>query len=537
MKTPFGYYPVIFLFVLLFGAVTTVSAADPVVTVSCNESFNFNGLVVSEISVVDLADPEVTWIGLESTSGSDLKTITCPQVRYVTRDYPGGTLEVEGCTITAAQVGQVDWSGYNAHAVYTEAVIPTISATVPGETGNVLLVRIPPEVSEVSGPDDIETLFAATDRVYLYTEDGIAFVNPQTDELVLWGGFAIGADPNDFGALLTNSEVDLDNFSTDPNVAKGMGDAHSNTIPPQGEYLCLLFRYDADNSAMTILGSAPIVVMDTDRALTWNGGEPPQTYADGGDVALGFEGGDAIEGLAYIIFKEDAVFDAEVGVDVENLMALRDHPMITQSCFFDFLMQEVPGHSYEDSPVMLRLVVDGETQSPDDLNTVVPISTGYGVAGADMGSEVIVSAEALGGLMAGTYQVILYGTSEDGSVVAVDQTKFMIGSNAEPRKYSSGSDDGNWPSSTTSEKKSVGANEGPAVIETMAPKSDNDGAKNPGGSAAVKDVRIGEGYQEADESSGPDGNAGGVPAVIGYAVLGLIALAGVGIVLSRGRFR
>ncbi|QYZ77931.1 hypothetical protein E2N92_00065 [Methanofollis formosanus] len=537
MKTPFGYYPVIFLLVLLFGAVTIVSAADPVVTVSCNDSFSFNGLVVSEISVVDLADPEVTWIGLESTSGCDLKMLTCPQVRYITRDCPSGTFEVDGCTVTATEVGEVDWSGYNVHAVYKEAVIPTISAKVPGETGNVLLLRIPPEVSEVGGPEDFEALFAATDRIYLYTEDGIVFVNPQTNEFVLWGGFAIGSDPNDFGTILTNSEVDLDNFSADPTVAKSMGDAHSNTVPSPGEYLCLIFRYEQENSAMKILGSAPVVVMDTDRAITWNGGAPPQIYTDGGDVALGFEEGNAIEGLAYIIFKEDAVFDAEMGINIENLMALQDHPMITQTCFLDFLMQEVPGHSYEDSPVMFSLIVDGETQGPDDLNTFVPISTGYGVAGAEMGSEVIVPAEALGGLKAGTYQVILYGTGENGSVVAVDQTEFTIGSNAEPRKYSSDSEGGEWSSSTSSEEKSTEANEGAAGIETLVPKSGGDGVKTPGGSTALKDVRIGEGYSEIGGPDGSDENAGNVPAILGYAALGLIALAGIGIVLSRGRFR
>ncbi|QSZ66219.1 hypothetical protein RJ40_01250 [Methanofollis aquaemaris] len=538
MKTLFGYYSVIFLFVLLFGAVTIVSAADPVVTVSCDDSFDFNGLVVSEISVIDLADPDLTWIGLGSTTGNDVKTLTCPQVRYITRDCPGGTFEVDGCTVTVAEVGQADWSGNNAHTVYKEAVIPTISTKVPGETGNVLLLRCPPETPEVESPDDYDALFGATDLIYLYTENGIVYVNPQTNEFVLWGGFnGIGYDPDNFGTTLMNTQVDLSKFSVDPNVAKSMGDAHPDTVPPPGEYLCLLFRYDQDTSAMTILGSAPVVVMHKDRAITWNGGASPQTYTDGGDVALSFDDGDAIEGLTYLIFKEDAVFDAEMGVNIENLMDLKDHPMVTQTSVFDVLMQQTPGHSYEDCPVMFSLIIDGETQAPDDVDAVIPISTGYGISGVGTGSEVTVPAEALAGLKAGTYQVILCGTGENGSVIAVDQTEFTIGStDAQPRSYSSDSDGGDW-SASSSDEKSAGANERPAEIETLAPKSGGEGTKNPGGSVAIRDVRIGEGFPSDEESAGPDGNAGNMPAVVGYVALGLIALAGIGIVLSRGRFK
>jgi hypothetical protein len=167
--------------------------------------------------------------------------------------------------------------------------------------------------------------------------------------------------------------------------------------------------------------------MDTDRGLTWNGSATPGVWQSG-DAALSFEGGDDVAGCAYLIVRKNAVFDAEMRVNGENLKALKDHPTITVSCLFDFLKQQVPGHTYANSPIQVSLIVDGEAQAPGDLNSVIPISTGYGIAGAGSGAEVTVPASALAGLDDGTYLVILLGLGGDGTVVALDQKEVVIGS-------------------------------------------------------------------------------------------------------------
>ncbi|MDD3621026.1 MAG: hypothetical protein PHQ81_01305 [Methanofollis sp.] len=528
MKSFIGYGLVLFLLTLLFGTVATVSAADPVVIISSNESFEYNGLEVSEVSFIDLIDPEVTWTTLESTDECDQKVLTFPEIRYIFRDCPDTTIEVDGYTVTSRNVPQVDLTGMNAHPVYIKSVIPSISTVIPGETGNVVLVKTPSEVPDTTNTS-YEDLFAATDTMYLYTNEGIIYVNPQTNKYVLWGSFdGIGYDPNDFGTTLMNTQVDLSNFSVDPALARDLGEAYPETTPAAGEYLCFIFGYDPTTMAMKILGVTPVSIMDKDYALTWNGGEVPATYT-GNDVTLGFENGESLDGVVYFIFRKDTVFDAELMFDAENVMAMKDHPSITPTCLIDFLMQEVPGHTMAESPAEITLTADGDTMGPEDLEAVIPISTGYGISGVGEGQDVTVPVSAFSGLMEGTYIVMLCGASEDGSVIAVDQKEVTIGANSQPRRsYDSGGSD-SWLSSS----KRADSNEEVAEIETIVPKSD-DGVKNPGGSAAIKDVRVGEGYPENTGSAEPAGN---LPAVLGYAAIGLIALLGIGIVLSRGRFR
>ena len=86
------------------------------------------------------------------------------------------------------------------------------------------------------------------------------------------------------------------------------------------------------------------------------------------------------------------------------------------------------GHTYANSRIEVEPSVDGAAQAPDDINSVIPISTGYGIAGAEVGGQVTVSAAALSALGDGTYSVILLGIGGDGSVVALDQKEVAIGS-------------------------------------------------------------------------------------------------------------
>ena len=91
---------------------------------------------------------------------------------------------------------------------------------------------------------------------------------------------------------------------------------------------------------------------------------------------------------AYLIVRKNAVFDAEMSVNSENLKALKNHPTITVSCLFDFLKQQVPGHTYANSPIEVALIVDGAAQAPDASTPVSSdINPATGFAVADIGAQ------------------------------------------------------------------------------------------------------------------------------------------------------
>ncbi|WP_130646986.1 hypothetical protein [Methanofollis fontis] len=527
-----------------------VSATSPVVTVSSDQTFSYKGVEVSTIAVIDLLDPSITDVELSATGEDSLKSILGPSIRYIIRDYPTRTINLDGATISVNEVGDVDWSGMNTYHVYTSPVIPTIMADVPGESGNIMLIRCPHSMDS-SNLMDLNGLMAATDSLYMYTDDGIIHIDPQTNTYTLWGGFDPGDyNPDDFGATLAATEVDLDAFVGDASLGEMMGTVYPQTLPEAGEYVCYIMRYEPETSTIVILGMAPVIIMDGDRSLTWNGSTDPGTW-DEGDAMLGFEGGNNLVACAYLIVKENAVFDCVMSINEDNLAALKDHPMPTVSCLIDFLKQQVPGHTYAESPIIISLIVDGEEQTPGDLNSMIPISTGYGVAGADTGNEVVVPASVLGGLNDGTYLVILLGVGASGDVVALDQAVVGIGSTTviddeqSATVANEGGDDPYWSRIGGGEKGLITIDDGASLAEIEGSDSSDEngaGTVTATGAASVRDIN---GGTEAAAAAGaapadtviPSDAGGSSSAAVGYTLVGLIVLGAAGLTLNRYRFR
>ncbi|MBP2145046.1 hypothetical protein J2129_000500 [Methanofollis sp. W23] len=525
MKSFIRYRQALFLLALLFWTVPAALAADPVVLITCSEPLECNGLEVSEVSFLDLIDPAVTRTMLDSTTGDDQKVLACPAVRAVSRDFPDATIRGERYTVTTRSVPGVDWTGVQTYPVYRRSVVPSVSTAIPGKTGNVVLMRIPPEVQ---GTPTYEALFAGTDTMYLYAPRGIVYINPRSGEYISWGEFnGTGYDPCDSAATMANTRVDLGRFSVDPARARAMGEAHPGTLPPPGEYLWCAFRYDQETCAMEVLGMTPVFVMDQDRAMTWNGGDVPATYA-GGNVTLGFEDGESLDGMVYFIFRKDTSYEAEMRVDCKTIMAMIDHPRVFPVSLIDFLIQKVPGDGVEERPVRCTLRADGAAKGGGDSGAVLPVSAGYGTSGVGEGQEVTVPASALSGLTEGIYIVTLCGAGRDGAVFAFDQEEIAVGANARPGRSHDGGGSSDW----SGPSKRVGPCEEMIEIQTMAPKSSEGEVKNPGGAAAVKEIGVWE-----DSSKDPAEPAGKLPAVLGYLTVLLIALLGIGIAFGRKRFR
>lgn len=559
MKITSGYsvasIRIMLLLVLICGMITFVSAATPVITVSGDQSFTYKGVEVQGIDVLDLLDPSVSHVDLAATGENDLKSIAGPEIRYIKRDYPASTITIKGFTISVNEVGEVDRSGLNTYHLYSTPVIPTINADVPGETGNILLIKVP-DIPDADNLMDLKSLLTSTDAMYMYTDGGIIHCNPQTNSYTLWGSVNPGDyNPSNFAKTLKATEVGLDAYTGDAALAQMMGAVYPETIPEAGEYACYIFRYDPDAKKIVVLGMAAVIVMDSDRSLTWNGSTTPGVWEDGGDAALSFEGGNNVAACAYLIVRKNAVFDAEMSVNTENLGALKNHPTITVSCIFDFLKQQVPGHTYANSPIEVALIVDGAAQAPDDINSVIPISTGYGIAGAETGGQVTVPAAALSALGDGTYCVILLGVGGDGSVVALDQKEVVIGSgNGEAASYYE-SDNTDWGDMDISKTRKVltgkdanaadaNTNLNVAEIESLSGDgSDAEGAESSAsaaGDASVREMNVANAAAIGAEPAGtanPFGGASLTPTTLGYTVIGLIVLGAAGMMLTRNRLR
>lgn len=548
---------IMLLLVLICGMITVVSAVAPVVTVSGSQSFTYKGVEVQGIDVIDLLDPSVSHVELAATGENDLKSIAGPEIRYIKRDYPAATITIEGFTISVNEVGEVDRSGLNTYHLYSTPVIPTINAAVPGETGNILLIKVP-DIPDADNLMDLKSLLTSTDTMYMYTDGGIIYCNPQTNSYILWGSVNPGDyNPSNFAKTLKATEVDLEDYTGDAALAQMMGDIYPEALPEAGEYACYIFRYDPDAKKIIVLGMAAVIVMDSDRSLTWNGSTTPGAWEDGGDAALSFEDGDDVAACAYLIVRKNAVFDAEMSVNSENLKALKNHPTITVSCLFDFLKQQVPGHTYANSPIEVALIVDGAAQAPDDINSVIPISTGYGIAGAEAGGQVTVPAAALSALGDGTYSVILLGIGGDGSVVALDQKEVAIGSGNGGSALYYESDNTDWSELDISKTRKVltvkdskaadaNANLNVAEIESLSgdgSDAEGEGAANSAsaaGDASVRDMNVANAAAigaEPASTANPFGGVSLTPTTLGYTVIGLIVLGAAGMMLTRNRLR
>lgn len=432
--------PIIILGLLCFLLVpASVSAAESGVTVSLDKVYSEKGMNVSSIEVLDLADPSVSRAELLPTDGTDLKTLTAPKVRYLTRSYTGdGPMTVRGATITLnpALKDPVEINGAAKLNVYTALNVPTPKVNVPGYSGNVLVGKYNETCTCPDEQVGLDELLSAMNGGYLYAAEGIAYDTPEGR-----GTYHITVNPDDLGSTLTDNEVILSPFTARSEYSK-------KALPPtQGKYALTAIQYLPDDKKVLVLASSPVVILDKDTSLTCG----TSSFYDGkaGDIALSFKDCNDVEHIGYVIIRQGTAYDLKAEVDVDALLEDADAQEFTSAnSFFDILTWGVTQEVGKDRPVTYTVKAVGKTATPSTKWSDIAITPGYGCSGYAAASSATVPKAALNTLGVGTYAVYAVGLNAGHDIVAIDQKTLTV------KKASSPNDD-NGPSNHNPNTPSV----------------------------------------------------------------------------------
>ncbi|MDD3621644.1 MAG: hypothetical protein PHQ81_04495, partial [Methanofollis sp.] len=206
--------PFIIIGLLCFMLVpASASAAESGVTVDLGKDYSEKGMTVSSIEVLDLANPSVSQVELLSTECDDIKTLTAPEVRSLTRSYNKDEATVRGVTVKLEPFlkDPVEINGAAKLNVYTALHVPTPKVNVPDSFGNVLIGKYNNDYSCPEEPVSLEDLLGASECGYLYAAEGIAYANPETKEYTVIG--TVDGNKDDLRLTLTSNEVDLSSFT------------------------------------------------------------------------------------------------------------------------------------------------------------------------------------------------------------------------------------------------------------------------------------------------------------------------------------
>ncbi|WP_209631063.1 hypothetical protein [Methanofollis sp. W23] len=426
--------PFIIIGLLCFMLVpASASAAESGVTVDLDKVYSEKGMSVSSIEVLDLADPSVSRAELLPTDGNDLKTLTAPEVRYLTRSYTGdGPITMRGATITLNPTlkDPVEINGAAKLNVYTALHVPTPKVNVPGNSGNVLVGKYNntytcPEDEEQVGFED---LLGAMNGGYLYAAGGIAYDTPEGR-----GTYHITVNPEDLGSTLINNEVILSPFTAKSEYSK-------KALPPtQGKYALTAIQYLPGDKKVKVLASYPVVILDKDSSLTWNGKTTPSSVYNNraSDVTLSFEDRNDVEHIGYVIIRQGTTYDLDAKVDVDTLLEDVDAQGFTSAnSFLEILTWGVTHELGKDQPVTYTVKAVGKSAEPSTEWSDIAITPGYGCSGYAAASSATVPKAALNSLGKGTYAIYAVGLNDEHDIVALDQKTLTV------KRYSPSDDDG-----------------------------------------------------------------------------------------------
>lgn len=368
------------------------------------------------IGTVDALDPlhvSNTLVTLGSTETGDLDEFEYPLFGDIVREFDPASGTYHGVDVTVHYPEKtVDGRTLPCeYRVYVKPTIPSFTVKVPGRCGNVLLIKVPENLPE--GATFTELFKAASKEGYLFKSDAIIYMN-QTGITAHGTISSDDYDVNNLTYTLLKNEVNLNCFQTRANLARSMMDAKSYTRPEAGEYLIAAVEYDSDCDTMHLLAAMPVVILDGNQAVGWDGGDP--YYQDQNkDVNVSFSGADKV---AYALVKEGTRYALSMTVDTGKLA---EQSIPVSAADLVEMLRTIAG---EASPVTYTLCCDG---SPVDVDVHSGFVTaeGYGCSGYANASSVTVAAATLKTLKPGTYSLYAQGL-DDNRVIAIDQKSITI---------------------------------------------------------------------------------------------------------------
>ena len=383
-----------------------------------------------------------------TSGGNEVKTITSPYVRNVEREFTTTQGTVSGATITIAEASSIATidEAYSTD-VFTELYVPAFRAVIPGKTGVIGLGKY----NNSAAREDFTSwgdLFQLQEAMYFFAgatgsgyEGAIYRIDPPggpvNDGIAKVNGSGPGPyyNENNLGDTLTNvnNVVSLSDYSTDGRLGEFLLDP-----PTKGKFAVSALTYFPANETFYVYGGLPVIVMDSDREILWNGETTEPTFIRNvsEDVTVTFEDAASITNISYALVNTDEHYDAIVQVNTTNLLdAARTswQNLIPSSPAMPQILEDSirflgpdPDGAYTYAIKLTSEVV----YPPFATNNTLAITPGYGISDVERNSNsIIISAEQLDTLVPGNYQLYALGTDTEFDPMALDQLSVIITDN------------------------------------------------------------------------------------------------------------
>ena len=388
----------------------TAADAEIYITATVDDAMEYRGLRIATVDALDPLETKTSHVTLE---GDSLTIVPHPAFGTITRIVDPASGTYRGADVTVTENKALDGDALpEDYRFYTDRTIPNFTVNVPNRHGNVLLVKLP---ENLDAGINFTTLFrAAKEQGYFFTDNAILYSS--TTGISAYGGIDTrNYDAGDLNFTLARNEVDLASFSADGKMMQNMVEAWPYTRPEAGEYLLTAVNYDSANETLHVLAAMPVLILDGNPTVAWNGDDP--YYRDRGTGAtVSFDGG--VDRMAYVLLRSDTTYDLMMRVDAE---AFVNRPIPTSIAGLDSILQAAAG---EASPVTYVLTPNG-TPAGTSAGPGVVIAEGYGLSGYADGLEAKIGAESLAALGPGTYALYALGMAGE-EIVAVDYREVEV---------------------------------------------------------------------------------------------------------------
>ncbi|KAF1078604.1 hypothetical protein [Methanogenium sp. MK-MG] len=430
---------------LLLALVAGSPAAAAFVEVELDTNYSYLNTSFQYLKVDDLMQLDQTEMSIhQATScGNEVKTITSPFVRNVEREFTDTQGTIGGATITIAEASSTVTIGraYSTN-VFTDLYVPAFAAKIPGKEGVIGLGKY--NNSAASG--DFTTwgdCFRLQEAMYFFAGatdseyEGIIYRidppgGPVNEGIVKVGATGPYYDPANLGDTLThvNNVVSHADYTTDR-----VGSLSLPRPTTDGKYAVSALAYFPENETFHVHGGLPVIIMDGDRKILWNGSTAAPTFIQNvsEDVTVTFDNIADISNMSYALVNTDEQYDAIVHVDTTNLLEaartswqnlIPSSPAMPQ-ILEDGIRSFGPG---PDGAYTYAIKLTSEpVYPPFATDKTLAITPGYGISDVERnGNSIVIPAEQLDALVPGNYQLYALGTDAEYDMLALDQLSVVI---------------------------------------------------------------------------------------------------------------
>ncbi len=146
----------------------------PYINVTFDSPESYYGMTIKTVDALDPLDVRNTLVTLKSTEAGDLKAIEGPKFGGITRVFCPSEGNYHGAEVTVEDKKTIDGKTIPCHQyVYVTPMIPSFTVNVPGQCGNVLLIKCP---ESIDGDASFTEIFNAAEKEgYLFTNYGVYY--------------------------------------------------------------------------------------------------------------------------------------------------------------------------------------------------------------------------------------------------------------------------------------------------------------------------------------------------------------------------